>query len=84
MISREIQIQIPNGMDASPVAFLVQTANKFRSNIYLETGSKTVNAKSIMGMMTLVLSAGDKVVVAADGKDETAAVEGIESYLSGK
>lgn len=84
MTKKEVQIQLENGLEARPVALLVQVASQYESSIYIEDGEKKVNAKSIMGMMTLVLSAGDKVVVAADGKDETAAVEGIESYLSGK
>ena len=84
MTKKEVQIQLENGLEARPVALLVQVASQYESSIYIEDGEKKVNAKSIMGMMTLILSAGDKVVVAADGKDETAAVEGIESYLSGK
>ena len=84
MISREIQIQIPNGMDASPVAFLVQTANKFNSNIYLETGNKTVNAKSIMGMMSVGMNYEDKIKITADGEDEEEAVEAIRKFLSHK
>ena len=63
---------------------LVQVASQFESEIHVECdGRKTVNAKSIMGMMTLGLSAGETVVVKADGKDEEAAVGMIESYLSG-
>lgn len=82
MISREIQIRIPNGMDASPVAFLVQTANKFKSNIYLEAGNKTVNAKSIMGMMSVGMNYEDKIKITADGDDEEEAVIAIEKFLS--
>ncbi len=84
MTKREVQIQLENGLEARPVALLVQVASQYESSIYIEDGEKKVNAKSIMGMMTLVLAAGDTVTVAADGKDETSAVEGIESYLSGK
>ena len=61
---------------------LVQVASQYSSNIYLESEAKKVNAKSIMGMMTLGLSAGESVVVSAEGEDEAEAIENIEKYLS--
>ena len=61
---------------------LVQVASQYDSKIYLEADSKRVNAKSIMGMMTLGLSAGESVVVSAEGEDEAEAIENIEKYLS--
>ena len=60
----------------------VQVASQYESKIYVETENKKVNAKSIMGMMTLGLNAGESVVVSADGTDEQAAIENIEKYLS--
>ena len=63
---------------------LVQLASQFDSTIYLETDNKRVNAKSIMGMMSLGLIMGADVVVEADGTDEDVAVEKIVNYLSGK
>ena len=84
MISKEITIRLENGLEARPVAMLVQVASQFDSSIYLEAGDKKVNAKSIMGMMSLGLDTGEKVTAIADGNDEEAALEGIEKYLSGK
>lgn len=81
---KEMMIQIAGGLEARPIAVLVQVASQFESSIYLEAGEKRVNAKSIMGMMTLALNAGEKIVVEANGKDEAAAIEGIENYISGK
>ena len=63
---------------------LVQVASKYDSSVYLEAGDKRVNAKSIMGMMSLGLDTGEKVNVIVDGADEAAALEDIEKYLSGK
>ena len=63
---------------------LVQVASQFDSTIYLEAGEKKVNAKSIMGMMSLGLDTGEKVTAVIEGSDEDAALEGIEKYLSGK
>lgn len=82
MIKKSITIQIADGLEARPTALLVQVASQYESKIYVENGDKKVNAKSIMGMMTLGLSAGESVVVYADGNDERAAIENIEKYLS--
>ena len=82
MIQKNIKIQIPTGLEARPVAVLVQIASKYESSIFIESGTKKVNAKSIMGMMTLGLNAGESVVVSAEGTDEQAAIENIEKYLS--
>lgn len=84
MISKEITIRLENGLEARPVAMLVQVASQFDSSIYLEAGEKKVNAKSIMGMMSLGLDTGEKVTAIVEGSDENAALEGIEKYLSGK
>ncbi len=84
MISKEITIRLENGLEARPVAMLVQVASKYDSSVYLEAGEKRVNAKSIMGMMSLGLDTGEKVNVIVEGADEAAALEDIEKYLSGK
>jgi len=82
MVTKKIRIQIKNGLEARPVAVLVQVASQFDSNIYVESGDKRVNAKSIMGMMALGLDAGEEVVVSAEGEDEFNAMADIEKYLS--
>lgn len=84
MIEKSIEIKMNSDLDARPIAMLVQVASKHESSIYLMAEGKKVNAKSIMGMMSLTLDKGDTVVVVADGKDEEAAVESIGNYLSGK
>ena len=82
MIKKPTTVQLANGLEARPVALLVQVASQYESKIYVETENKKVNAKSIMGMMTLGLNAGESVVVSAEGTDEQAAIENIEKYLS--
>ncbi len=82
MTKKEITIQFPSGLEARPVAMLVQVASQYDSEIHFETDGRTVNAKSIMGMMTLGLDTGEKVVVTAEGADEQEAVKNIEAYLS--
>ena len=82
MITKKIQIQLQNGLEARPVAVLVQVASQYESRIQVESGDKHVNAKSIMGMMTLGLTAGEEVVVSANGDDEQTAMDDIVKYLS--
>ncbi len=81
MVEKKMKISIPNGLEARPVALLVQVASQYESSIYVNCEDKKVNAKSIMGMMSLGLAAGDEVVVSANGKDEEVAMENIEKYL---
>ncbi|MFR5602172.1 MAG: HPr family phosphocarrier protein [Lachnospiraceae bacterium] len=81
MIRKTVTIELATGLEATPVAMLVQLASQFDSNIYLETNSARVNAKSIMGMMTLGLALGEEVIVSAEGSDEESAVNRIEEYL---
>ena len=84
MIKKPITIQIPSGLEARPVALLVQVASQYESEIYVESEARRVNAKSIMGMMTLGLNAGESITVTANGGDEKEAIDKIEKYLSGK
>jgi catabolite repression HPr-like protein len=84
MITKEIVINIPNGLEARPVALLVQVASQYECSIHVASNDKRVNAKSIMGMMSMGISTGETVTVTAEGPDEQAAVENIEKYLSSK
>ena len=84
MIQKSIQIKLETGLEARPVAMLVQVASQFDSKVYINSGAKKVNAKSIMGMMSLGLDNGEEVTVSADRNDEEAAVAEIEKFLSGK
>ena len=85
MKMKAVRIQLNGGLEARPVAMLVQVASQHDSTVYLESEGKKVNAKSIMGMMSLGLDSGEMVTVIADGPDEEVAVEDIAIYLcSGK
>lgn len=84
MVTKNITIKIPTGLEARPVALLVQVASQYESSIYVECENKKVNAKSIMGMMSLGIAAGEEVTVIANGEDEEEAIENIEKYLSSK
>ncbi len=84
MASKNIRINLENGLEARPVALLVQEASKYDSTVYIQSGDKKVNAKSIMGMMSLGLDNGEELVVIAEGSDEQLAVDNIEKFLSGQ
>lgn len=83
-MEKNVTIQLENGLEARPIAVLVQKASMFESTVYIHSEGKKVNAKSIMGMMSLSLGNGEVVTVAADGEDAAAAIDSIEKYLSGQ
>ena len=82
MITKSIEVKLPGGLEARPVAELVQLASKYESSVHIEAHERRVNAKSIMGMMTLSLGNGQELTVIADGDDEAAAVADVEGFLS--
>ena len=82
MVSKSMTINIPKGLEARPVALLVQVASQYESSIYVEIQEKKVNAKSIMGMMSLGLAEGEKITIIANGPDEEDAVRAIDKYIS--
>ena len=82
MIKKPVTIKLRDGLDARPIALLVQEASQYASKIYIQIGEKNINAKSIMGMMTLALSSGDNVTVEAEGSDEEQAAKAIVDYLN--
>ena len=84
MISKKVVIKIPTGLEARPIALLVQVASQYESNVFVECEEKKVNAKSIMGMMSLGLPAGEEITVTIDGTDEDVAMQNIEKYLCGE
>ena len=84
MKKESVTVQLKNGLEARPIAVLVQLASQYDSSVYLEAEGKRVNAKSIMGMMSLGLGTGEVVTIEADGKDEDAAVAKIADFLNGK
>lgn len=82
MIEKKIMVRISSGLEARPVALFVQVASQFQSSIYVSLQTKKVNAKSIMGMMSLGVLEGEEILITAEGADEAEAVEKLERYLS--
>ena len=81
MIMKSITVSRVPDNGQSPVALFVQVASRFDSQILVQTGSKTVNAKSIMGVMTLDFSRGSQLDVSAERTDEQEAIQGITALL---
>ena len=81
MIKKPITINLSTGLEARPVAQLVQVASQFNSEIYVEIGKKRVNAKSIMAVMSLGVKKGNEVIITAEGEDEEEAIAEIQKVL---
>lgn len=81
MLEKKIIVKIPTGLEARPVAMFVQVASQFECNVYVTVAEKKVNAKSIMGMMSLGVLEDEELIIQADGVDEEEALEKLSSYL---
>ena len=82
MLEKSIKPQLDGQLEARPIAMLVQVASQYDSTVYLETEGRKVNAKSIMGMMSLNLIGGEEITVVTDGEDEQKAAEGIKTFFA--
>lgn len=81
MIQTSLVVKHKNVIENRLIALLVQEANHFSCKISFQKDSKKINAKSIMGMMSLVLKEGDQIILITDGEDENAATESIKELL---
>jgi len=72
------------GLHARPAALFVQAANKHKSEIFIEKQGKKVNAKSIMGVMSLAVSQGTEITISAHGEDEEEAVKNLVELIESK
>ena len=83
-VSKTLVVQNKLGIHARPAALFAKTANKFKSDVFVEKDGETINAKSIMGLMMLAAGPGSKLLVHADGRDADRAVVEIEALLRRK
>lgn len=81
MVKQEVVVKRKTGLQARPAAQFVQEANRFSSEIILERENKQVNAKSIMGIMSLAIAPGAKVTLIVDGHDEKEALEALVKFI---
>ncbi|EDW22228.1 HPr family phosphocarrier protein [Bacillus sp. FSL K6-4563] len=82
MVEKTVTIQLKTGLQARPAALFVQEANRFGAEIFLEKDGKRVNAKSIMGLMSLAISSGITVKLIADGADEQEAIDALTDFIN--
>jgi phosphotransferase system HPr (HPr) family protein len=82
MAEKTVKVMLRSGLHARPAALFVQEANKFSSEIFIEKSGKSVNAKSIMGVMSLAIANGSDIVIRAEGSDADAAVEQLAAMVS--
>ena len=81
MISRDVVISNTSGLHARPATFFIQKANSYRSSVWIEKDDRKVNAKSLLGVLSLGIAKGMTVTLIADGQDENAAVAGLVELI---
>ena len=81
MVEKQVEIKLKTGLQARPAAMFVQKANRFSSDVFLEKDGKKVNAKSIMGLMSLALGKGTVVTLSVDGNDEGEAIKALSEFV---
>lgn len=84
MISLKVTINNSVGLHARPATFFVQKANSYKSSIWVEKGDCRVNAKSLLGVLSLGISQGATITIIADGSDEIDAVAGLTALVESK
>ena len=77
MVSREVKITNSIGLHARPATFFIQRANSFKSSIWVEKDDRKVNAKSLLGVLSLGIAKGMPILISADGVDEEAALDSL-------
>jgi len=81
MVSKEITVQNQVGLHARPATFFIQKANEFKSLITIAKDERKVNAKSLLGVLSLGITKGTSVTVSAEGSDEQEAVDALEALV---
>ena len=81
MISRDVTINNNIGLHARPATFFVQKANSYKGSIWVEKGDRRVNAKSLLGVLSLGIGKGTTVTLISDGIDEEEAISGLAELI---
>ena len=77
MISRNVSIKNSVGLHARPATFFVQKANSYKASVWIEKDDRKVNAKSLLGVLSLGIAKGMTITLIADGADENSAIDGL-------
>ena len=81
MFVKDVKVQNQVGLHARPATFFIQKANEFKSSIWVEKEERRVNAKSLLGVLSLGIIGGTTIKIIADGSDETDAVDGLVALV---
>ena len=81
MITRDVTIKNSVGLHARPATFFIQKANSYKSSIWVEKDDRRVNAKSLLGVLSLGIVKGMSITLIADGVDESEALEGLATLI---
>ena len=81
MISKNVTIQNNVGLHARPATFFIQKANTYQSSVWVEKEDRRVNAKSLLGVLSLGITKGMTVTLIADGSDEKEAIDGLAELI---
>ncbi|MFS0559770.1 HPr family phosphocarrier protein [Terribacillus sp. 179-K 1B1 HS] len=82
MIQKTLRVTLDTGLQARPAASFVQQANRYSASVYVEKGNKSVNAKSIMGLMSLAIAQEELITLKIDGPDEEEAMEELAAFIT--
>ena len=81
MYVKDVEVQNQVGLHARPATFFIQKANEYKSSIWVEKDERRVNAKSLLGVLSLGILGGNNIKIIADGADEQEAVEGLVTLV---
>lgn len=81
MFSKEVVVQNQVGLHARPATFFIQKANEFKSSVWVQKDERKVNAKSLLGVLSLGITKGTAIKIEADGSDEEAAVDTLADLI---
>ncbi|WP_090234464.1 HPr family phosphocarrier protein [Lentibacillus halodurans] len=82
MVEKSVKVELESGLQSRPAAQFVQEANRYTAHLFLEKDGKRVNAKSIMGLMSMAVTPGEKITLIADGEDEEEALNKLIAFVS--
>lgn len=82
MVAREVTIQSKTGLESKMAAKLIQKASSYESNIWIQKDERKANAKSLLGLLSLGISPGDKITIITDGRDEATALIELEAFAN--
>ncbi len=81
---KSVVVELESGLQARPAADFVKKANQYAAELFIEKDTKRINAKSIMGLMSLAIASGDQIELIADGSDDQTAVDELIAFISDK